>query len=64
MFPLQKQLTFTADLYDKLTMPSELRKAHHQNDFVVMEAYGFDKNITESECVSHLMELYQALAEK
>lgn len=50
--------------YDELTMPSELRKTHHQNDFAVMEAYGFDKKITKSECVSYLMELYQALAEK
>ena len=25
-----------ADLYDELTMPPELRKAHHQNDLAVM----------------------------
>lgn len=48
-----------ADLYDELTMPKELRKAHQQNDFAVMAAYGFDRKITESECVSKLMEMYQ-----
>ena len=29
-----------ADLYDEVTMPPELRKAHQQNDRAVMEAYG------------------------
>ena len=53
-----------ADLYDELTMPPELRKAHQQNDFAVMSAYGFDKKITESECVAELMKLYQKLTEK
>ena len=50
-----------ADLYDELTMPSELRKAHQQNDLAVMNAYGFDKKITESECVAELMKMYQKL---
>lgn len=50
-----------ADLYDELTMPKELRKAHQQNDFAVMAAYGFDRKITESECVAKLMEMYQEL---
>ena len=51
-----------ADLYDKLTMPPELRKAHQENDKAVMEAYGFDwRTMTESECVAELMKLYQAL---
>ncbi|MCM1358575.1 MAG: methylase, partial [Prevotella sp.] len=50
-----------ADLYDELTMPPELRKAHQQNDFAVMSAYGFDKKITESECVAELMKMYQKL---
>ena len=52
-----------ADLYDELTMPPELRKAHHENDFAVMEAYGFDRKITESECVAKLMEMYVELTE-
>lgn len=50
-----------ADLYDELTMPPELRKAHQQNDFAVMSAYGFDKKITESECVAELMNMYMEL---
>ena len=53
-----------ADLYDELTMPAELRKAHQANDFAVMAAYGFPKNITESECVAELMKMYQQLTEK
>ncbi len=50
-----------ADLYDELAMPSELRKTHQQNDLAVMNAYGFDRKITESECVAELMKLYQKL---
>lgn len=50
-----------ADLYDELTMPPELRKAHQQNDFAVMNAYGFDRKITESECVAEMMKMYQKL---
>lgn len=50
-----------ADIYDELTMTPELRKAHQQNDLAVMSAYGFDKKITESECVAELMKLYQKL---
>lgn len=53
-----------ADLYDELTMPVELRKAHQENDKAVMEAYGFDwKKMTESDCVAELMKLYQHLVE-
>ncbi|MCD7780025.1 MAG: hypothetical protein LUH05_05065 [Candidatus Gastranaerophilales bacterium] len=58
-----------ADLYDELTMPPELRKAHQENDKAVMEAYGFykkDENnkrswLTESETVAELMKMYQKL---
>ncbi|MBO5572050.1 MAG: methylase [Ruminococcus sp.] len=53
-----------ADLYDELTMPPELRKAHQANDKAVMEAYGFwGKLNTESECVAELMKMYQRLTE-
>ncbi len=52
-----------ADLYDELTMPLELRKAHHQNDMAVMQAYGFTKGSeaykSEAACVVGLMKLYQ-----
>ncbi|MCI7333286.1 MAG: N-6 DNA methylase [Mollicutes bacterium] len=51
-----------ADLYDELTMPVELRKAHQANDVAVMEAYGFNwKTMTESMCVAELMKMYQKL---
>lgn len=51
-----------ADLYNELTMPPELRKAHQENDKAVMEAYGFDwRKMTESECVAELMKLYHEL---
>ena len=53
-----------ADLYDEVTMPPELRKAHQQNDKAVMQAYGFDiKTTTESSCVAELMKMYQKLTE-
>lgn len=53
-----------ADLYDDLTMPPELRKAHQQNDKAVMEAYGFDyRSMTESSCVAELMWMYQQLTD-
>ncbi len=52
-----------ADLYDELTMPPELRKAHQANDRAVMDAYGFIKGTaartSESACVTELMKLYQ-----
>lgn len=49
-----------ADLYDPLTMPPELLKAHRANDIAVMKAYGFDvKTMTEADCVAALMKLYQ-----
>ena len=53
-----------ADLYDELTMPVELRKAHQANDVAVMEAYGFNwKTMTESMCVAELMKMYQKLVD-
>ena len=51
-----------ADLYDEVTMPPELRKAHQDNDRAVMQAYGFVPGKTsESECVARLFEMYQEL---
>ena len=56
-----------ADLYDDLTMPPELRRAHQDNDRAVMDAYGFVKGSparsSESACVAELMKLYQVLTE-
>ncbi len=48
-----------ADLYDEVTMPPELLKAHQDNDRAVMAAYGFSTRISESECVAELFKLYQ-----
>ena len=57
-----------ADLYDELTMPVELRRAHQANDKAVMEAYGMTKVVdgkrtwlTESETVARLFEMYEEL---
>ena len=55
-----------ADLYDELTMPVELRRAHQHNDRAVMEAYGFPikNDFTESRCVAELFKMYQELTTK
>ena len=57
-----------ATLYDELTMPPELRKAHQQNDMAVMQAYGFTKGSeaykSEAACVAELMKRYQKLCEE
>ena len=50
-----------ADLYDDLTMPYELQKAHRANDAAVLEAYGFPKDATESDIVARLFKMYQDL---
>ena len=50
-----------ADLYDEVTMPADLRRAHEANDRAVMKAYGWKTNLSEPEIVARLMELYQEL---
>ncbi|MGQ7337193.1 DNA methyltransferase [Streptococcus suis] len=57
-----------ADLYDELTMPVELRRAHQANDKAVMTAYGMTKAVdgkktwlTESETVERLFDMYEEL---
>ena len=50
-----------ADLYDPLTMPPELVKAHNALDKAVKAAYGGKSFATEAERVADLMERYQAL---
>ncbi len=47
-----------ADLYDPLTMPKDLRKAHEDNDKVVKRAYGFKPSMSEPEIVAELFRLY------
>ena len=48
-----------ADLYNPLTMPEPLLKAHRANDAAVCAAYDFPKDITEPGIVARLMGLYE-----
>jgi len=50
-----------ADLYDPLSMPPELVKAHKLNDKAVKTAYGGKGFETEAERVADLMDRYVAL---
>lgn len=50
-----------ADLYDPLTMPVELRKAHEANDKAVLKAYGLKPSASEQEIVQLLFEMYEEL---
>ena len=50
-----------ADLYDEISMPSELRKAHRENDKAVMAAYGFKPDLEESEIVAELFKMYETM---
>ncbi|MCC4508239.1 N-6 DNA methylase [Limosilactobacillus reuteri] len=50
-----------ADLYDPLTMPVELRKAHESNDKAVLKAFGLKPSATETEIVQHLFKMYEEL---
>ena len=49
-----------ANLYDPLTMPEELLKAHKANDVAVCEAYGCNKRISEEGIVAGLMNIYNS----
>ena len=52
-----------ADLYDPLTMPPELLRAHQGLDRAVMRLYGLPvRGTTEAGCVAALMGRYQMLA--
>lgn len=57
-----------AALYNEVTMPPELRKAHQANDMAVLAAYGIKKGdpaySSESACVAFLMKRYQELVQK
>ena len=60
-----------ADLYDELTMPKELRRAHQANDKAVMEVYDMTKIVdgkktwlTESETVARLFEMYEDITKQ
>ncbi|MBZ0088987.1 MAG: DNA methylase, partial [Thermoanaerobaculia bacterium] len=48
-----------AELYDPLTMPPALVKAHQRLDKAVDAAYGYKGKPTDAERVAFLFELYQ-----
>ncbi|MCL2609250.1 MAG: methylase, partial [Treponema sp.] len=50
-----------AALYNQLSMPPELLKAHKELDRAVMKLYNFSKDMTEAEIVAALMERYLGL---
>lgn len=60
----QSSKSTLADMYDPLSMPPGLRKAHRANDEAVRSAYGFRKGITEFEIVSELFGMYNDLIMK
>ena len=53
-----------ADLYDPLTMPSDLRAAHAANDRAVLAAYGLKPDTPEPEIVAYLFKLYAEMTNK
>lgn len=42
-------------------LTARLLTAHQADDLAVIQAYGFDRKITESEYIAELMKLYQKL---
>ena len=50
-----------ADLYNSLTMPLELRKAHVNLDKAVKNAYGFANNLIEDEILEKLFAMYSKI---
>ncbi len=53
-----------ADLYDPLTMPPDLVKAHAHLDALVDKAYGLSPSCTDSDRVAHLFKLYAEVTKK
>lgn len=55
-----------ADMYDpdKEWIYLDLMEAHQANDRAVMDAYGFRKDMSESDIVAALMKMYQELVQK
>lgn len=50
-----------ADLYNPLTMPANLRKAHEKNDQAVLKIYAVNKTATPSDIVKELFTRYEIL---
>ncbi|MBQ3141638.1 MAG: hypothetical protein IJC25_06725, partial [Clostridia bacterium] len=53
-----------AELYDEVTMPAPLRKAHRDNDAAVLALYGLDAAENEERWVAELLRRLQAVLEK
>lgn len=53
-----------ADLYDPLSMPNDLLKAHQKLDTAVLSLYGLSSEITEADLVAELFNRYEKLLEK
>ena len=54
-----------AALYDEVSMPYELRKAHRENDLAVAKAYGWEKFLDDEPTLAvKLLKLYEQHASK
>ncbi len=54
-----------AELYgENMFMFPELEKAHRENDRAVLQAYGFPPDLSESEIVARLFEIYEKLTQE
>ena len=53
-----------ADLYDEISIPYDLRRAHEANDLEVMRAYYFAPDMDELTMQIRLLEMYQTLHEE
>ena len=51
-----------ADLYDPVMMPEQLRRAHRNNDRVVLAVFGLPADATDEEILAVLFERYEALS--
>lgn len=50
-----------ADLYDEISMPADLRRAHAENDAAVMGLYAFRPDMPEDKLQVRLLEMYETL---
>jgi hypothetical protein len=50
-------------LYNKLSMPADLRRAHDLNDKLVLSAYGLPRDSTDSQVLSKLFNLFETINE-
>lgn len=53
-----------SNLYNPLSMPSDLLKAHHKNDNAVLKAYGLKSNASKNEISIKLLKMYSKLTNK